>query len=82
MPKEESDAIREYKAAHEENFLRSWLREDGREKEERTVEMSNKNEEERGEKRTRNEEENNTGIEILSQRRDLESCGDLSWEDL
>ena len=28
---------------HEENFLSSWLREDGREKEERTVGMSSEN---------------------------------------
>ena len=49
LPKEEGHAIREYKAMHEENFLSSWLREDGREKEERTVDMSNENEEERGE---------------------------------
>ena len=34
-----------------ENFLSSWLREDGREKEERPVKFSNENEEERGKKR-------------------------------
>ena len=56
LPKEEGDVIREYKAMHEENFLSSWSREDGREKEERTVEMSNENEEEKGEKRRREEE--------------------------
>ena len=50
LPKEEGDASREYKAIHEENFLSSWLREDGREKEERMVEVSNENEEERSEK--------------------------------
>ena len=32
LPKEEGDAIREYKAMHEENFLSSWSREDGRER--------------------------------------------------
>ena len=53
LPKEEGDAIGEYKAMHEENFLSSWLREDGREEEERTVDMSKENEEERGEKRRR-----------------------------
>ena len=33
LPKEEGDAIRDYKAMHEEKFLSGWLREDGREKE-------------------------------------------------
>ena len=28
LPREEGDVIREYNAMHEENFLRSWLRED------------------------------------------------------
>ena len=48
---------------HEESFLGSWLREDGREKEKRTAKVSEKNEEERGEKRKRQEEkgENKTG---------------------
>ena len=32
LPKEEGDAITEYKAMHEENFLSSWLREDGRDR--------------------------------------------------
>ena len=32
LPKEKGDAVREYKAMHEENFLSSWLREDWREK--------------------------------------------------
>ena len=45
LPKEEGDAVREYKAMHEESFLSSWLREDGGEKEKRTVEMSGENEE-------------------------------------
>ena len=79
----------------EENVLSSWLREDGREKEERTVGMGSEKKEERGEKRRREgeEKENETGtvkrgsdgfvsvegFEILSQRGDLESCGGLSW---
>ena len=33
FPKEEGDAVREYKAMHEENFCSSWLREDGKVKE-------------------------------------------------
>ena len=45
LPKEESDAIGEYKAMNEEHFLISWLREDGREKEEKMVKVSNLNEE-------------------------------------
>ena len=35
LRKEEGDATREYQAMNEENFLCSWLREDGKEKEER-----------------------------------------------
>ena len=60
LPKEEGDAIREYKAMNEEHFLSSWLREDGREKEEITVAVSNENqEEERGKKRRRERRERN-----------------------
>ena len=32
LPMEEGDGVREHKAMHEENFLSSWLREDGRER--------------------------------------------------
>ena len=39
LPKEEGDAIGEYKAVHEENSLSSWLREDGKHKEERVMEV-------------------------------------------
>ena len=48
---------------HEENFLSSWSREDGREREEGTVEMGNESKEERGEKRRSEgeKEENKTG---------------------
>ena len=48
---------------HEENYLSSWLREDGRKKEERTVKVSEENEEARGQTRKREEEkdENKTG---------------------
>ena len=38
-PGEEGDAIREYKAKHEENFSGSWLREDGKGKTKREVEV-------------------------------------------
>ena len=30
LPGEESDTIREFQAVHEENFLSSWLMEDGK----------------------------------------------------
>ena len=55
--KEEGDAAREYKTMHEENFLTSWLREDGREKEELTGAVSGENEEgtKRAEKKGRRE---------------------------
>ena len=32
VPREEGDAIREFEAMHEENFLRNWLREDWKSK--------------------------------------------------
>ena len=38
LPKDEGDLHREYKAMHEENFLSSWLGEDGKNKEERIME--------------------------------------------
>ena len=44
LPKEEGDVIREYKATHEENFLSNWLKETGKEKEERIVETREENE--------------------------------------
>ena len=64
LPKEEGDVIREYKAMHEEKLLSSWLREDGKEKEERIMEigketneeMGKKEEERRGERRERDGE--------------------------
>ena len=89
---------KEYKAMHEENLLSSWLKQDVRGQEERTAKVSEKSDEERGEKRKREEEkeENETsrvqrrsnglfsveGFEILSREEDLESCGGLSWEYL
>ena len=98
LPKEEGDAIREHKAMNEENFSSSWLREDGREKEERTAKVSEENEEERSEKRKREEEkeENETvsvkrcegfgaveAFDIFTEEGDLESCGLLDrTEDL
>ena len=95
LPNEEGDVVREYKAMHEENFWSSWPREDERGKGERTA-KAEKKEEEKGEKRKSEEEkENETGtvkrrceglvsveaFDIFSQGRDVESVGDLSWED-
>ena len=42
LPNEEGDAVREYKAMHEENFWSSWLREDERRTEERKAEAEGK----------------------------------------
>ena len=60
---EKGDAVRECKAIHEENFWSNWLREDGREKEERTAKAEENDEERvkrekrgRGERRERNGE--------------------------
>ena len=39
LPKEEGGVIGEKKAMHEDNFLSSWLREDGEDKKERTMEL-------------------------------------------
>ena len=44
---EEGDAVRKYKAMHEENFWSSWLREDERGKEERMA-KAERHEEENG----------------------------------
>ena len=98
LPKEAADVIREYKAMHEEKYLSSWLREEGREEEERIMEIGKETKEEMGKKRRREEEkeENETGsvvrrcvgfvsaqaLDIFSQGEDLDSCGGLSWEDL
>ena len=83
FPKEECDAM-------EENFLRSWLREDAREQEERMVEVGNESEEDRGEKRRR---EGRTKRRLTEERRceglvSVEAFGIFvkgeiwSWEDL
>ena len=68
MPKEEGDAVREYKATHEENFLSSWLREDEREEKERTAKFSENSEEERGEKKKREEEKQENETETVKRR--------------
>ena len=53
---------------HEEYFLSSWLREDGREKEEMTVKMSDENEEERGEKTEKREGEKENKTERVKKK--------------
>ena len=50
VPEEEGGVVREYKAKHEENFLSSWLREDGEDKEEK---HGGEQKEKRRKKRTR-----------------------------
>ena len=82
LPNEEGDVVKEYKAMHEEDFWTSWLREDERGKEERMAKAA-RNEEEKGEKRKRQEEkEENETVTVKRRCEGLESCGDLSWEDL
>ena len=56
-PKEEGDAVRELMAMHEENFLSSWARKDGRVKDEWAAKAGEKNEEEIGEKEEKRREE-------------------------
>ena len=51
FPMEEGDTIRECKAMYEENFLTSWLRDDGKNKEERIMEANKETKEETGKKR-------------------------------
>ena len=79
---------------HEENFLSSWLREEGKDKEERIMELDKETEEEASKKRTREgeREENETvsaerrcvvsvsaeTFDIFSQGEDSESCGGFS----
>ena len=59
LPKEEGDAVREYKAMHEENFLSSWPREDEKSKEERRAETEGEGEkrEKRGKERESQKDE-------------------------
>ena len=73
LPNEEGDAVREYRAVHEENFWSSWLREEEGSKEERTA-QAEKKEEQRGEKRQREEEKEENETETVKRR-----CGVLFW---
>ena len=56
LPKEEGDAIGEYKVTHEEKIMCSGLREDGKDKEERIMEIDKETKEETSKKRMREEE--------------------------
>ena len=64
LPEEECDVKREYKAMHEENFLSSWLREDGKEREKKEgwkwEGKQRRKKAKRGEEKG-NKEENETG---------------------
>ena len=62
LPKEEGDVIRKYKAMHEDNFLSSWLREEGKDKEEINIEIDKETQEETSKTRMIEEkkEENET----------------------
>ena len=54
--KEEGDVIREYEAMHKGNFLSSWLKEEGKDKEAITMEIDKETKEETSKKRMREEE--------------------------
>ena len=89
LVKEEGDVIREYKAMHEENSLSSWLREDGKEKEERKKRWAKRGGEKRRKKRTRRGRlKDDVSVPFLwrplisSVKGDLESSGGLYWRDL
>ena len=97
LPNGEGDAVTKDKVMHEENFWSNWPREDERGKEERKARYE-KNEGEKCGKRKREEEKEEyetatvkrkcessvsvEAFEIFSQGTDMESCGNLSWEDL
>ena len=79
---------------HEGNFLSSWLREDGKEKEERIMEIGKESKEEMGKKWRREEEEEENETESVKRRCvgsvSLEACdifvkersGELWWSFL
>ena len=75
LPDEESDAVREYRAMHEENFLSNWMREDGRGKEERQMLTIMKKKRVTKEKREEEKEENQT--ERVKRKGRFVFCGGL-----
>ena len=79
LPKEGGDGIREYKAVHEENFLSSWLRKDGKNKEEIIMEVDKETKEETSKKRKREveKEENET---VIVERRCVNSVSTEAFE--
>ena len=64
LPKGEGDVIREYNAMHEDNFL-SWLRRDGKNKEETRLEMGKESTEGRGKRRRREGEKEENEAETV-----------------
>ena len=68
FPNEEGDAVREYKAMHEEKIWSNWLREDERGKEEKTA-KTEKNEEGKGGKMQREEEKEENEMVTVKRRR-------------
>ena len=83
----EGDAIGEYESLHEENFLSSWFREDGKEEEEIIMDTGKETKEERSEKRRKTRTKRRVlkeGVSVFFLWRplkssvkegDLESCG-------
>ena len=94
LPTEEGDVVREYKAMHEEQFLSSWSREDGKDKKERNMVVDRETKEDVSKTRKREEKEENETVivkrrcvnaaeafDINRQEEVSESCGN-SWSDL
>ena len=74
---------------HEEDFWCSWLREDEQSEEESKGEAEEKEKKRRKKRMKRGRLKEDVkdfvsveAFEIFSQGRDVESCGDVSWEDL
>ena len=96
LPNEEGGVVKEYKAMHEEDFFwSSGLREDKRDNEERKAKLiekkkkrKNRGKGKRRKKRAKRRLEDVRILflwklfEIFNQGGDMESCGDVSWEDL
>ena len=76
---EEGDVIREFQATPEENSLSSWLREDGKNKEEIIGEVGKETEEETGEKRI-SEEEREENETVIVNRRCIDSVSTEAFE--
>ena len=93
LPKEEGNVIRECKALHDQNFLSSWSREDGKQ---RKKNNGNRQGDQRRDGQKEEERRERDGsvkrrcvgsvsveaLKMFSRGRDLQSCGGLSWWDL